>query len=208
MAQVIEGVSGAVLAGGRSLRFGSDKASAPWNGSTLVESVSDLLGGLFRLRMIVVKTPGTLAHLARPDRLIVPDAFTEQHALGGIYSALAAAPTGRVFVCACDMPFLRPELIRALCTASSGFDAVVPIWQGELQPLCAVYSKSCLPPMMRLVSEERLSVRELFPRVRARVFSEAEVNDVDGEGRSFLDLDTRKDYATAKQGLPTSALSR
>lgn len=204
---MIEGVSGAVLAGGRSRRFGADKASAPWNGSTLVESVSDSLAGLFQVRLIIVKTPGTLAHLARPDRLIVPDAFAEHHALGGIYSALGAAPAERVFACACDMPFLRPALISALCAASPGFDAVVPIWEGELQPLCAVYSKACLPAIERLVAEGRLGVRDLFPRVRARVFSEAEARAVDPEGRSFLDIDTAADYASAGtrlQVIPTS----
>ncbi|MBI3296770.1 MAG: molybdenum cofactor guanylyltransferase [Elusimicrobia bacterium] len=199
---MIEGVCGAVLAGGRSRRFGSDKAVAPWNGSTLVESVSDSLAGLFRLRLIVVKAPAALAHLARPDRLIVPDAFAEHHALGGIYSALEAAPTERVFVCACDMPFLSPELIRTLCEASSDYDAVVAMWEGELQPLCAVYSKSCLPSIKRLVSEQRLSVRDLFPRVRTRVFSEAEVQAFDRDGRSFLDLDTQRDYMAAKRDMP------
>lgn len=199
---MIEGVTGAVLAGGRSRRFGSDKAAAAWGRSTLVESVSDSLTGLFRQQLLVVKTPGTLAHLARPERRVVRDAFAEHHALGGIYSALTAAPTKRVFVCACDMPFLDPALIRALCAVSSGFDAVVPLWEGRVQSLCAVYSKSCLPAIERLIAEKRFGVRDLFPSVTARVFSEAEVQEVDPGGRSFLDLDTPRDYAAAKRDMP------
>ncbi len=194
---MIEGVCAAVLTGGRSRRFGSDKASAAWGNSTLVESVSDSLAGLFRVQLIVVKTPGPLAHLARLDRLIVPDAFTEHHTLGGIHAALTAAPTERVFVCACDMPFLRPALIAALCKSSFDFDAVVPIWQGHLQPLCAVYSRSCLPATDKLISEGRLRVRDLFPRVRTRVFSEAESQALDPEGRSYIDLDTAQEYMSA-----------
>lgn len=197
MAQVIEGICGVVLAGGRSLRFGSDKASAAWGSSTLVESVSDSLSELFRVQMIVVKTPGALAHLARPDRLIVPDAFAEHYALGGIHTALTAAPTERVFACACDMPFLQSALIAELCKGSFGFDAVVPVWQNHLQPLCAVYSKSCLPAIDDLISEGRLRIRHLFPRVRTRVFSEAEGRAFDPGGRSFVDLDTAQDYAVA-----------
>lgn len=199
---MIEGITGVVLAGGRSRRFGSDKATAAWGGSTLVESVSALLATLFRLQLIVVKTPGALGHLARPDRIIVPDAFAEHHALGAIQSALTAAPTDRVFVCACDMPFLRPALIEALCGAGAGYDAAVPVWQGEPQPLCAVYSKSSLPEIVRRISENRLPIRDLFPCVRTRVFSEAEVRKVDEDGRSFLDLDTPRDYTAAKDAMP------
>ena len=198
---MIEGVTGAVLAGGRSLRFGSNKASAAWGGSTLVESVSDSLAGLFRVQLIVVKAPGTLNHLARPDRRIVPDSFAKHHTLGGIHAALTATATERVFVCACDMPFLRPSLIEKLCDASAGYDAVVPVWQDHLQPLCAVYSKSCLPAIDRLLSEGRLRVRDLFPRVRARVLSETEVEEADPEGLSFFDLDTQLDYAAARRSM-------
>lgn len=194
---MIAGVTGVVLAGGRSRRFGSDKASAAWGNSTLVESVSDSFSELFRVQLIVVKTPRVLAHLARRDRLIVPDAFAEHHALGGIHAALMAAPTERVFACACDMPFLRPALIAALCKESFGFDAVVPVWQDHLQPLCAVYSKSCLPAIDQLISEGRLRIQHLFPRVRTRVFSEAEALALDPEGHSFVDLDTAQEYAAA-----------
>lgn len=194
---MIEGLSGAVLAGGRSRRFGSDKALAPWGRATLVESVCGALSGLFGETLLVVKTPAALARLERPGLRVVADAFAEHHALGGIYSALAAAATERVFVCACDMPFLSPGLVEALCRASEGFDAAVPVWEGKLQPLCAVYSKACLAPIERLVAEDRLAARELFARVRARVFSQAEARALDAEGRSFVDLDTAAAYAAA-----------
>lgn len=205
---MIEGVSGAILAGGRSSRFHSDKPKAPWGDSTLVETISDILSGLFRDQSIVVKTPEALGWLARPGRRVVTDGLAEHHALGGLRAALLAAPSERVFVCACDMPFLEPALITALCRESAGFDAAVAIWEERLQPLCAVYSKSCLPEIELLLSEERLRIRDLFPRVRTRVFSEAEVNEIAPEGRSFLDLDTPGDYAAALREMPAVGGSR
>jgi FdhD protein len=191
--------TGAVLAGGLSSRFGSDKSAAPWRGATLVETVADVLSGVFDATLIVVKDPAPFQHLERPGRRVVCDVRPEAHSLGGVRSALAHAVTERVFVCACDMPFLNAALVRGLAELGQGFHAVVPVWDGRLQPLCAIYARACAPAIDRLLLKERARVQDLFDLVRTRVVTEAEIRALDPEGRSFLDLDTRAEYERARE---------
>lgn len=191
--------TGAVLAGGLSLRFGSAKPAAAWRGKTLVETVADVLSGVFDSTLVVVKDPAPFLRLEAPGRRVVRDLRPEAHALGGVRSALAHAGTERVFVCACDVPFLDAGLVRALAGLGRGFDAVVPVWEGRLQPLCAVYARACAPAMDRLLARENPRVREIFGSVRTRVVSEAEVRAFDPRGRSFTDLDTRAEYERARE---------
>lgn len=197
---MIEGATGVVLAGGESRRFGSNKALAPWKGKTMVETVSDILAGLFERTLIVAKEPERFESLRKPGLRVVADILAEPHSLGGIWSALSQAETRHIFVCACDMPFLQPALVEALWKASPGCDAVIPMWKGIPQPLCAVYSKECLSAMAGLIEARRFKIQDLFGLVRTRSFQEEEVKAFDPHGRSFSDLDTRQEYDAASGG--------
>ena len=191
--------TGAVLAGGLSRRFGSDKSAAPWRATTLVETVAAVVSGVFDLTLIVVKDPAPFLRLERPGCSVVCDLRPEAHSLGGVSSALAHAATERVFVCACDMPFLNAGLVRGLAELGGGFDAVVPVWEGRLQPLCAVYGRACVPVIDHLLSQERARVQDVFDLVRTRVVTEEEIRAMDPQGRSFMDLDTRAEYERARE---------
>ena len=191
--------TGAVLAGGLSRRFGSDKSAAPWREATMVSTVADVLSGVFETTLVVVKDPAPFLRLERPGRRVVRDLLPQAHSLGGVSSALAHAATERVFVCACDMPFLDSGLVRGLAELGRGFDAVVPVWEGRLQPLCAVYGRACAPAIDRLLARKNPRVQDIFGLVRTRVVAEAEVRALDPRGRSFLDLDTRAEYERARE---------
>ena len=165
----------------------------------MVETVAEVLSGVFDLTLVVVKDPAPFLRLERPGRRVVCDLRPESHSLGGVRSALAHAATERVFVCACDMPFLDASLVRGLAEMGGGFDAVVPVWEGRLQPLCAVYALACAPAIDRLLAQERVRVQDVFGLLRTRVVTEAEVRTMDPQGRSFLDLDTRAEYERARE---------
>lgn len=195
----MQDTTGAVLAGGLSRRFGSDKSAAPWRGGTLVEAVAEVLSGVFDSTLVVVKDPALFLRLEAPGRRVVGDLHPEAHSLAGVRSALAHAATERVFVCACDMPFLDAGLVRGLAELGRGFDAVVPVWKGRLQPLCAVYARACAPAIDLLLTQERARAQDVFGLVRARVVAEAEIRAIDRRGRSFTDLDTLAEYERARK---------
>jgi molybdopterin-guanine dinucleotide biosynthesis protein A len=84
-----------------------------------------------------------------------------------------------------------------LWSARADYDAVVPVWRGSRQPLCAVYSKNCLEPMARLSRSPERGIRDLFDVVRTRFYLEAEAAADDPAGLSFSDLDSRREYEEA-----------
>lgn len=198
----MKGVTSVVLAGGSSSRFGSNKALAAWDGKAMVESVVERLAYTFPANLVVVKEPRTFGFLNTPRVRVVQDLHEGTHSLGGLWSGLAHATSGHAFVCACDMPFIQPRLVTALWAASSGCDAVVPVWRGKPQPLCGIYSRHCQGVIGCLIKERRLKIQELFAILRTRFFPEEEVKAFDPEGLSFVDLDTRQEYERLQRGRP------
>lgn len=191
------GASAAILAGGQSLRFGSNKALAPWNGAPLVQSVARRLSAVCSETFVVAKHAGDLAFLSDSGIKVVADGRGEHHALGGLAAALEHSGAETVFVCACDMPFVAPALVARLVEAVRGYDAAVPVWQGNLQPLCAVYSRACAGVARIQIAEGNLKLQDLFGVVHTRFLLEPEISAVDPDGLSFRDLDTREDYERA-----------
>ncbi|MBI4055377.1 MAG: molybdenum cofactor guanylyltransferase [Elusimicrobia bacterium] len=189
--------TGAVLAGGLSSRFGSNKALAPWAEGRLIESATDRLLEIFPAVLVLAKDPDRYSFLKKPRLDVVQDRMARTHPLAGLYSALDYARTDYTFVCGCDMPFLSRRLIERLWEEAPGYEAVVPIWHGRLQPLCSFYSKSCAKLILGMLADG-LGPRDLLDHVHTRRLSEEEVLSEDAEGFSFLDLGTRQDYEAAR----------
>lgn len=192
----IKSVTGIVLAGGRSSRFGSNKALALWNGGPLIKHTLSVLRPLFPNRMMVSKSLRDYQPL-HLDVPLVRDGIERQHPMAGVLSGLIASETEWNFLCACDMPLLRTKLIEEMIAVSSGHDAVVPVWREKIQPLCGLYSKRCLPFIQDLLREDHAHCVDLYGRIRTRFFSEMEISRTDPEGLSFMDVDTPADFARA-----------
>ncbi|MDO6416722.1 molybdenum cofactor guanylyltransferase [Sphingomonas sp. BIUV-7] len=124
-------ILGAVLAGGRSSRFGTDKALALWRGRPLIEHVVAALQSVSQTIVICGRAHGSAA--AIPDRPM-PDLGP----LGGLNAALHHARAhgfDRVVTAPCDTPLLDEGLLDLIL--SSAGDAwladmpVIGIWRSE-----------------------------------------------------------------------------
>lgn len=195
---MIDEMTGVVLAGGRSSRFGANKALADWKGAPLVQSVVDSLLEVMPKVVVVTKNAAELAFLKNERVTIVEDLCADGHPMGGIFTALSGLKTRHAFVAACDMPFVRPELIYALWHSRADYDAVIPVWRDKRQPLCGVYSRACVGMIRASIAEDSLVLKHLFDLLRTRFMLEKEVAGVDPQGLSFMDIDTREDYERAK----------
>ena len=96
-----------------------------------------------------------------------------------------------MFAVACDLPLLRPALVRRLLDLASGFDACVPVVDDRLVPTCAVYHQRVVAVADRLVLARQLRASSLADAVHARHVSEEELREVDPELESFYDCNTR-----------------
>ncbi|HLD78734.1 MAG TPA: molybdenum cofactor guanylyltransferase, partial [archaeon] len=128
---------------------------------------------------------------------VVEDLVPGAHALGGLYTGLREAAHPRCFVCACDMPFVNPRLVRALAQQARGYDAVIPRTAQGLQPLHAVYATSALGAMEAQLRRRQWDLHALVTQVRAKIIEPDAIHVLDPEERSFLNLNSPEEYLRA-----------
>lgn len=188
-------VSAAVMAGGKSRRMGRDKA---WielgDGRPIVQHVVDVARAVAEDVLIVANEE----RYATLGPRVVPDAYPDAGVLGGIATGVAAAAHDRVIVVACDMPFLLPRVLRYLVEQAEGYDAVVPLAEGELQTLHALYTKACLPAMRRALDAGERRVISFFPDIRVRTVEAGELRPLDLDLRSFTNVNTPEELAALR----------
>jgi molybdopterin-guanine dinucleotide biosynthesis protein A len=189
-------MTGAVLAGGRSTRMGTNKALLEFGGVRIIERLLETLRPLFAEVAIVANDPGVYGYLGVP---IWPDRVPGAGALGGLYTAVRNSSHSQTFCIACDMPCPSSRLIAYLQRLAPGHDAVVPRTADGYQPLHAVYGKSCVPAMESLLAARRLKIDQLFPLVRVRIVEEPELRPIDPLLHAFLNVNTREELEAAAQ---------
>lgn len=184
----------AVLAGGENRRMPFRKGLLELGGRSIIDSTLCTLEGLFDRVLISTNEP---EHYFRFGAPMVGDLLPERGPMTGIYSVLMAerGSADGIFVVACDMPFIKPELVRCLIAKGTAHkDAVVPVMGGKPQPLCAVYSGRLAERMLQSIREGRRGLRDFLQgRVDVQYVDEAEVRAHDPEGRSFMNINTLND---------------
>jgi molybdenum cofactor guanylyltransferase len=136
-----------ILIGGKSSRFGTDKAFVKLDGETLLERATKVVRDALPLSRVTAVAANATTFAIQAITSGVPfvlDLHENRGPLGGLHSALANARTPWIFLLACDYPLVSPELIRLLQNKiSDEFGAIVPEQKdGRLQPLCAFYHVS------------------------------------------------------------------
>lgn len=72
-------------------------------------------------------------------------------------------------VAACDLPFITSELVDYLCEHGANRDVFVLESEKGVEPLCAVYAKSCLPVIKKHLEGNRLKVSDFYAEVDAEI---------------------------------------
>jgi molybdopterin-guanine dinucleotide biosynthesis protein A len=187
-------MTGIVLAGGKSLRMGRNKAFLELEGMSLVERVLVVLRGIFPRIIIVANTPEAYAS---HDAVVVADAMDKPGPLTGIYSGLLHSKDDHNFVVACDMPCLDHGLISYMAGLVGSHDIIVPLVAGCVEPLHAIYSKGLLLLIEKKLKEDIRQVQGIFSEARVRYVTEKEIIRHDPELRSFRNINTPEEYKEA-----------
>jgi molybdopterin-guanine dinucleotide biosynthesis protein A len=192
-----EGLAGVVVAGGRSSRFGSDKAAALFRGRPMLAWVLDALAPCCD-ELIVVRADGQgLPHLGDGYSVtLVHDEHFAQGPLAGLIAGLDAVTTDRAFASSTDVPLLQPRLIRFLSERAQGFDVVVPDVGGSLQPFSAVYRTGrCLEAFRKSFDTGNRRVVAAYAGLEMLTVDEATLREVDPDLLSFRNANTPAELA-------------
>ena len=216
-------VTGAIVAGGRSTRFGEeDKAVASLDGTPMIRRVADRLAGAGPS----VDPGGAAASDGEPvvDELVVNCRSTQREAIqdalvdfplrvtyaedeepdlgpmAGIRNACRAAPSEYAFVVACDMPFVDPRFVARLRERAAGREAAVPQLDDEwFQTTQAVYRANSMADACgrALDRGDRKIVEALF-ELDYVVVGGAEIRRVTTE-RTFENVNTTAELERAER---------
>ena len=192
-------VTGVVLAGGKSRRMGRDKRFLDVGGQALLKRVCETMASLFTECLLSVAEPSP--ELEGMGHRLVVDEIPDCASLGGLYTGLLAATNSRIFVVACDMPFITHTTIQRILELSEDYDVVMARLATGLQPMHAVYSKACLPSIQRMMKNSTLKIQMLAqtPSLKTKIVNEKEVAPTPEELLSFLNINTPMDLEMARK---------
>jgi molybdopterin-guanine dinucleotide biosynthesis protein A len=176
-------ITGVLLAGGKSLRMGHDKARIEIGGQPLLSRSLDLLCRYFTTVLIAGDRPD----VARPGIPAIPDIYPGS-ALGGLYTGLQSAQTEWIFVAPCDMPYPDPRILELLLKQRDGADAVVPRTPHGYEPVFALYHKNCLPHMEAMLQQGQYRIYDFYQRIKVNYLDWQQMPA--GWERSLLNINT------------------
>ena len=184
------GVSGIILAGGASSRFGFNKALLKIGDLSLVERVAGRLRSVVTDIVLVTNLPDQFGFL---DLTMVGDIYRGIGTLGGLHAGLSTIHTEYGLVVGCDMPFLNTDLLRYLVSVRAQADVIMPRFGHYYEPLHAVYARQCLPSIEQSIEAGQRRVLRACDGLRIRCVDEDQIARYDPHHLSFFNVNTPDD---------------
>lgn len=153
-------MTGAILIGGKSRRFGRDKVLSSFRGTPLINHAVEVLQPIFDEVILVGHRRTGLEKYQ-----VVEDIRPGCGPLGGIYTALSSTTAEFCFVCAADMPNMNPDFITHMVSLSDDHDIIMPAWSKGREPLHAMYRRTILPHARTLLDQDVFRIFSLIEKV-------------------------------------------
>ena len=151
-------LSAVILAGGRSLRMGRDKAWLPVHGRPLLARQIALVQAL-RPAQTFISGRADVDYSALGCR-VLHDLKAGLGPLGGIERALHACDANLLLVLAVDLAAITSAFLGGLAARCDRQTGAVPMRAGDLEPLAAIYPKRCHALACDALARSRYAARD------------------------------------------------
>jgi len=153
-----------ILAGGRSRRFGSDKARALFQGRPLLSHVAAMLEPVAASITVVADRMGKYDDLGFRT---IADRRPDLGPLGGLDTAIADLPADRdwLLLCSCDALVIRTAWLARLTNAIADDREAVAFRSERWQPMPALYARAAAPIVSRQIEQDQRSMQALLNRL-------------------------------------------
>ncbi|MYA02283.1 MAG: molybdenum cofactor guanylyltransferase [Chloroflexi bacterium] len=196
-----ESFSVIILAGGFGRRLGRDKATTEAGGRPLLHW-SALAAAQVTNDIVVARRPDQqFPPLSGVDWREIVDHRHDRGPLAGLEAALPQIEHDLAVAVACDMPFLKPDLLRAVAEACSDVAIAMPRIDGVAQPLLAAYRPSIVPQATGLLDEGDGRIRALLRLVEHHILDIEELRVLDPELESFTNVNQQEDLNAVEHAL-------
>ena len=151
-----------VLAGGKSSRMGSDKGLIEFKGKKMIEHVLDSVN-----KVAVASIISNNDEYRQFGKPVWPDIYKNCGPLGGIHSALNNSNADWNLVVSCDLPFMTSDFLFFLLKQIKMHDGKtrVPVHDSQAEPLCALYHRSCITEIEKLILKKELKMQNALPKL-------------------------------------------
>ena len=181
-----------ILAGGENKRIPMIKGFLEIRNRKIIETNIELLKSIFSRVILSVNHPELYFYLGLP---MIGDVVDSRGPMTGILSVFMNTESADIFVTACDMPYINAILIKHMVEKyNDKFDALIPLYDGKPQPLFGIYAKRISGLMEQRIRAGKKSLLDFLKTINVRYINEEEVRNIDPEGRSFVNINTFKDY--------------
>lgn len=166
-------LTGAILAGGHSSRFGSNKALFAPDGETLISKAAGLLRSVAR-EVLVSASQTNAGDYDFLGLEIVVDQHPDSGPMGGLETLLQRCTTPWLLVLTCDMPFVDKDTLITMISSLTGepdnalYQRDRPhalAWQrcdGSISPFPLLIERSALPKLQSRMRTGSLSMKGLL----------------------------------------------
>jgi len=186
-------ITGVILAGGSSKRYGKNKAFLKIGSARLIDSIIQEMKTIFKRVVLITNEKKKYEYLEIP---MFEDRVKGLGPLGGIYTGLMSIPEQAGFFVACDMPLINRQLVRYMVDINKdSYAAVVPLVASEVEPLHAIYTKSCMKPIRSLIDSHHYQVRLFYDHILVRYVREEEIKKFCCPSKAFLNINTPDEFA-------------
>jgi molybdopterin-guanine dinucleotide biosynthesis protein A len=196
-------MTGVILAGGESTRMGKNKAFIEINGKRIIDRTVSLFREVFDDVLLVTNTP--LDYIELKVR-IVTDLVSGKGSLGGIYTGLFFSSSPKAFFVGCDMPFLDRRVIQYFLGLAQTADIVVQRTKDYWQPLHAIYPRTLLKPIERLLQQGELKIIKTYQGMRVREVTGEELKRFDPDLHTLSNFNTPEELKKLLETYPNTPL--
>jgi molybdopterin-guanine dinucleotide biosynthesis protein A len=193
-------VTGIVLAGGRSTRFGSDKLAAIHRGIPLLHHAVLRLGEVCTAVVVVIAPDAPQPTMpVGANARVVRDARQAEGPLAGLLNGLGIATTDLALVTGGDMPDLSTAvLLEMIHVADETACDAVSLHDGDrFRPLPSVVRVAPAADAARaLLRTDERSLRSLLKALRSAVIDEPTWTGLDPSRGTLHDIDEPEDMAS------------
>ncbi|MFN2362797.1 MAG: molybdenum cofactor guanylyltransferase [Halarsenatibacteraceae bacterium] len=196
-----------ILAGGESSRMGEyDKPHLQfYQDKTILGFIIDNLITDFEVKVIAKDKE----EFSNYNVEVLTD-LKDAGPLGGIYTGLKTTSSEYNFFLGCDMPFVSPKLISWMFARvkKTNQDGLVPIAGDFYEPLFAIYRKTCLKPVEKVIADKNWPIISFYEYIDLDFIQKKRLKKVDSFEELFFNINTYADYLKAKNEILPKYLNK
>lgn len=128
------------------------------------------------------------------------DRYSDIGAIGGLLEGFSNGSEEWMLVAACDMPFLEGKMYQylwaALESASENYIGVVPVMNGKIHPLAAIYRKSMAETLKKQIEKKNYCLMDALKQEKILYVS---LPNGQGFEKMLENINTPKEYEALRR---------